>query len=52
MNPKARDSSAPHSAAPFGAQVRRPRWPLWLLALLYGVWLLVLIWLAMAHTGR
>jgi hypothetical protein len=38
--------------APYGAQTRRPRWPLVFLGLLYLAWLLVMVWMAAYHTGQ
>lgn len=44
---------APASAdRPFGVDPARPRWPLMSLSILYVIWLLVLLWMALGQAGR
>jgi hypothetical protein len=44
--------SEPQSDAPYGTVPRRPAWPLILLIVLFALWFLVLLWLAIRYPAR
>ena len=52
MTAKRSNPTSSDADAPYGTRPRRSRAPLLLLAALYACWLIVLLWMAVAHVGE
>lgn len=50
MNHSVRGNRATDEGQPYGANPTRPRWPVVVSVVLYGLWFLMLIWMALWHT--
>ncbi len=51
MSHSVREKRAADEGRPYGADPTRPFWPVVVWALLYGLWFLALIWMALWHTS-